>query len=833
VISQIKVPIRQKNVPLKNALIILFLVFNTIASATNYYIRSSGNDTNNGLSSSAPWKTIAKVNVSSFLPGDTIFFNKGDTWREQLTAPSSGKAGAYIVFSSYGTGVAPKILGSTEVTAWTNDGGNVWYSNNEVADPYALDYDANIYFKETDGAITWGRVKKAAKVNLAVEYDWVWITNHIYIYSPIDPNIRYSGIEVSQLLNNINLNNKNYIAIDGLEIAYSGSAGIDEGWPRINLSGLIIKNCTIHHIGIKASYGAYGLSLYHSNMLIQNNIIHDSGRRNISLNIYNGNVQVHDIIVEGNTLYHGFHTTGVDMESDGVGTLDKITIRNNLIYDDVTEILDEKESYSSTGVWVAGGVGLITNLYIYNNIIKNTTKTGVDLNAITSAYIYNNTFYGVNPNIPENGLGFVRLESGTNCTIKNNIFYNNVNSSINGGYGSIILSANKSGTVTSDYNLFYDTDAAQRMVYWDGTHKYTTAQWAAYKSELGQDTHSPTPANPLFVSSSDYHLQTGSPAINIGIDVGLPFSGKAPDLGAFELQNASTILIPLFVSAAVENSTPSILGMIYNITLANVTPSASAFSVRVNSVTRTVNTVAISGKKVMLTLSSPVVYGNVVTVSYTKPTSNPLQATSTGVAASISDQPVNNNCINGTTTVNQPPVVTVSNPSKGNKYENLATITIDATAYDPDGTVIKVEFYSGSEKLIELTSVPYSYIWKDVEPGTYYITAIATDNLNATTTSSPIKFEVVATSKYDANSDILNLYPNPNDGHFSLELLNPLQNEKSKIIISDLAGKQVYQGTLLKEETIKQIDLSYIKSGIYLLMIIGKVIIVTKKIIID
>jgi uncharacterized repeat protein (TIGR02059 family) len=815
---------------LKKVLIIIFLVLNTIASATDYYISSSGNDKNNGLFSSKPWKTIAKVNASSFSPGDTIFFNKGDTWREQLTVPSSGKASAYIVFSSYGTGVAPKILGSTEVTTWTNDGGNVWYSNNEVSDPYALDYDANIYFKETYGAITWGRVKKEAKVNLAIEYDWVWITNHIYIYSPTDPNTRYSGVEVSQLLTNINLNNKNYIVIDGLEIAYSGSAGIDEGWPRINLSGLIVKNCTIHHIGIKASHGAYGLSLYHSNMLIQNNTIHDSGRRNISLNLYNGNVQVHDIIIEGNTLYHGFHTTGVDTETDGVGTLNNLIIRNNMIHDDASETLDGVESYGSDGIFIGGGTGL-TNIYIYNNIIKNTTKYALEVNYVTSVYVYNNTFYGVNYNIPNSGLGFISIQHSATGTIKNNIFYNNVNHATNGDYCNLIKT---SGTVTSDYNLFYTTDAAQRSVYWDGSHEYTTAQWAIYKSEQGQDTHSPTPSNPLFISSSDCHLLTGSPAIDAGIGIGLTtdYDGNMyndpPSMGAYEYYSS---VLPVYQNSVVENATPSILVMAYSITLSNIVPAASSFLVIVNSAARTVNTVAISGNKVKLTLASPIVYGDTITISYTKPYNNSLQTGYGGVVASISNQPVVNNCINGTTTVNQLPVVEILNPLKGNEYETNSSITLEAMASDPDGSISKVEFYSDAVKLVELTSAPYIFTWKDVTSGSYSITAVAMDNLNDTTVSSPVEFVVGTTIKYDANSEIINLYPNPNDGHFSIEFVNPLQNERSEIIIADLAGKQVFQGTLLKEETIKQIDLSYIKSGIYLLMIIGKGIIVTKKII--
>ncbi len=39
------------------------------------------------------------------------------------------------------------------------------------------------------------------------------------------------------------------------------------------------------------------------------------------------------------------------------------------------------------------------------------------------------------------------------------------------------------------------------------------------------------------------HLAEGSDLINAGIDVGLPFSGNAPDLGAFELENGTTYLV--------------------------------------------------------------------------------------------------------------------------------------------------------------------------------------------------------------------------------------------------------------------------------------------------
>jgi uncharacterized protein YjdB len=193
---------------------------------------------------------------------------------------------------------------------------------------------------------------------------------------------------------------------------------------------------------------------------------------------------------------------------------------------------------------------------------------------------------------------------------------------------------------------------------------------------------------------------------------------------------------------------------------------------------------------------------------------------------------ISNQAISGDTAptpVNQPPVITISSPSKGNKYENFSSVTLEAIASDPDGTIAKVEFYNGSEKLVELISPPYSYIWKNIDTGKYSITAIATDNLDATTTSLPVELKVSNSSKYDVDSNILKLFPNPNDGHFSIEFVNPLQNAKSYIIITDITGKQVYNGQLSKEETLKQFDLSNIKSGVYIMMIVDKEILITKK----
>ncbi len=106
--------------------------------------------------------------------------------------------------------------------------------------------------------------------------------------------------------------------------------------------------------------------------------------------------------------------------------------------------------------------------------------------------------------------------------------------------------------------------------------------------------------------------------------------------------------------------------------------------------------------------------------------------------------------INGTTcggtNANQPPTVSLTSPAAGQTFAAPATVPIAATAADPDGTVAKVDFYQGSTLLGTDTSAPYAYSWQNVAAGNYSITARATDNAGATTTSSPVGITVSADS---------------------------------------------------------------------------------------
>jgi hypothetical protein len=97
-------------------------------------------------------------------------------------------------------------------------------------------------------------------------------------------------------------------------------------------------------------------------------------------------------------------------------------------------------------------------------------------------------------------------------------------------------------------------------------------------------------------------------------------------------------------------------------------------------------------------------------------------------------------------TVNQPSVVTLTAPVNGAIYNAPATIAIAATASDPDGSIARVEFYQGANKLGEDTTSPYTLTISGVPAfnygGIYAFTARAVDNRGAVTTSNAVALTV-------------------------------------------------------------------------------------------
>jgi hypothetical protein len=77
--------------------------FTAVYKGLTYYVKNSGNDLLDGRSDATAWKTLAKVQATSFRPGDNIYLKRGDIWAEDLSFPGSGAVDNVITLGAYGT----------------------------------------------------------------------------------------------------------------------------------------------------------------------------------------------------------------------------------------------------------------------------------------------------------------------------------------------------------------------------------------------------------------------------------------------------------------------------------------------------------------------------------------------------------------------------------------------------------------------------------------------------------------------------------------------------------------------------------------------------------
>jgi len=179
---------------MKRLLVFFLFVSVSISSATTYYVSSSaGSDTNNGTSPSTPWKTIAKVNASTFSAGDNILFLSGDRWRETLRPPSSGAGDSPITFGGYGViddSTPDPIIDGSDTKAqsnWTLESGNLYYTAANIA-TRASARPTNVW---KDGVKLFLVPVKASLVSTSQWY-WDGANSRVYVYSSGAP----SGVEV-------------------------------------------------------------------------------------------------------------------------------------------------------------------------------------------------------------------------------------------------------------------------------------------------------------------------------------------------------------------------------------------------------------------------------------------------------------------------------------------------------------------------------------------------------------------------------------------------------------------------------------------------------------
>lgn len=92
---------------------------------------------------------------------------------------------------------------------------------------------------------------------------------------------------------------------------------------------------------------------------------------------------------------------------------------------------------------------------------------------------------------------------------------------------------------------------------------------------------------------------------------------------------------------------------------------------------------------------------------------------------------------------NQKPAVAITSPVAGSTFWAGDLLTWTATASDVDGTISSVKFYANGNLIAADTSGPYSTTWAPTT-GNYSLTAVATDNQNATRTSSTVNVQIKA-----------------------------------------------------------------------------------------
>ncbi len=299
-----------------------------------------------------------------------------------------------------------------------------------------------------------------------------------------------------------------------------------------------------------------------------------------------------NVLLEGNNV-NNTHDQGNGNYGHGIyvsGTVNGAVVIGNMVYD------NDYIGIHINGDVSEGGIGLVTNALIEDNLIFNNGQNGINADGLQSSTIENNLIYGyqnygiclfmsnasagsennviVNNTIVDtasaSGSAIRILDGSTGNTIFNNIL-------MGGSQGSIRISNDSLPGLHSDYNIVDNLYQSE-----DTGNTETLAQW---RTATGQDTHSiiaPTTLTNLFINPTSDNFQLAVAAVAVDAGVSAFNSQNAPtvdllgnarpsganwDIGAYELQQ-STPAPTLTISGASTGTA----GNNYSLTLASSDP---------------------------------------------------------------------------------------------------------------------------------------------------------------------------------------------------------------------------------------------------------------------
>ena len=462
--------------------------------------------------------TTIMAGLNAANPGDTIFVKTG-IYSEIIKWPKSGSAnGGYIVLKSFGDGPA-KVDGST-ITATQNNAELLLINGKSYITVIGMEF---CNFTTTSGDI----FLKGIQIEGASQF--IQFKNckvHDITTTNTSTNAGANAIGVFGTNSTSSITD---LLIDSCEVfnnktGYSEAISIDG-----NVNGFKVSHCHVHdnnNIGILIS-GSYGESSNTATDQARHGIICDNlVERCSSCNnpSYKGDCSADGIYSDGGG-YSVFERNiisecdiGIEAGAElATAVDDSMIVRDNLIY-----------KCKTGGIFIGG----------YE------TKRGWTINC----RFENNTFYMNDAS--GSGSGEFLIQKSHDNIIRNNIFYTtSQKKAITNAFDSKYCYNN-----TVDNNLFYSLSGASGI---DG---------------VNMDKHAKT-VDPAFVNpGSDFHLKTGSPAIN-GCDTAFAPSegeqdldgnprkiGSAADLGAYESATPLSLLAPVLHSnARISNQKPRLV----------------------------------------------------------------------------------------------------------------------------------------------------------------------------------------------------------------------------------------------------------------------------------
>jgi len=471
---------------MKNTLLISAIILLAVCTSlgqTNYYVSTTGDNNNSGITPNKAWQSINyAAQNSTVVAGDTVQIIEG-TYNEQVNFTISGAPNLKITFKNYQNNeviLSGLSLPSSEYIMKIEDQKYIRIIGLKFKDYQALDAIGLIIINSS-----FIQVEDNEFVN--IDYSTTAIGEIPTENQNSQPIIVYGrepySIDVSQGLDFIGN------SIHDCETGWSEALSINGHIDDFEIAYNEIYNNT--NIGIVA--------------------IGYKGECPNSINDQARNGHIHHNIVHHNPSAYA-KCAGIYV--DGAA---QMNVENNILYNNDYGI--EVGCENNANIPGANANSII----VRNNLIYNNTFTGIALggyNYPTTGYveyvkISNNTLY--NNDTENNYQGEMMISYTEYAIIENNIIYaNNIDN-------VLFTYSNTSFAVMFDYNLFYIKSGTDNIVIeWNGMEFNT---FADYRSATFQDINSLF-SKPIIVDGSvtnpDLHLHNFSPAINAGNPATLP-----------------------------------------------------------------------------------------------------------------------------------------------------------------------------------------------------------------------------------------------------------------------------------------------------------------------